>query len=152
MTTLDCGHGAATGSVASADSGCDAVDVSLPAGTAAKPLFATVRSGRGKVRATLHPASFVGSFELRGSHGPIDVTFPATRGATITIVAETGDDMIVHLPADFAADVLTLETSGDKIDVGAFPEVQSGKGRGVAGQGAKSMTLRTTGRITLARD
>lgn len=150
-TTVDCGHPPATGSVASAEAGCDALDVSLPAGTEQKPLQLAVRSGQGKVRASFDAASFIGTFELRGSLGAIDVTLPSNRGAIVTVIAESGDPVILHLPPAFAADLVTLETAPGNVDVVAFPDVASGKGRGPAGQGAKSITVRTTGRITLVR-
>lgn len=152
VTTVDCGHPPATGSVASAEAGCDALDVSLPAGTEQSPLQLSVRSGQGNVRAELDRASFIGSFELRGSLGAIDVTVPSNRAAVITVIAESGDPVILRLPPAFAADLVALETAPGNIDVVAFPDVASGKGRGAAGQGAKSITVRTTGRITLVRD
>ncbi len=89
------------------------------------------------------------ALDLHGSHGPIDVTIPATPKAVVSIVADTGDEITLRLPRDFAADLISLETTGF-IDTTAFPDVQSGKPRGAAGTGAKSITLRAgAGRITL---
>ncbi|HSO33955.1 MAG TPA: hypothetical protein VLT33_15585 [Labilithrix sp.] len=130
------------------DAGCDALDVSVPPGTPERPLRMTARSGNGKVGVSLG-AAVLAAFDLTASRGPIDVAVPSTPGAAITIVAATGDDVVLRLPRDFAADAVTLETGG-AVDTLAFPDVQSGRGRGVPGAGAKSITVRTaTGRIVL---
>jgi hypothetical protein len=83
----------------------------------------------------------VAELDLHASNGAIDVTTPTTKGATITVVAETGDDITLHLPSDFAADFIVIDTVAGLVDTSAFPDVQSGKGRGTAGTGAKSITL-----------
>jgi hypothetical protein len=139
LTSIRCGQ---VKSRTADPAGCDALDVSLPAGKAEQPLSVTARSGNGRVEVSLGDA--VREVDLHGSHGPIEVAVPATTGAVITIVADTGDDIVLRLPRDFAADLITLETSG-ATDTSAFPDVQSGKGRGSAGLGATSITLRSVG-------
>jgi len=145
VTAARCGHGAMVGSVAQADSGCDALDVTLPLGTDAKPLMLTARSGTGLVVISLAGA-MVGSLDLQASHGAIDVKVATRPGAVITLVSLTGDEVLLHLPADFSADTMVLEAPS--IDTVAFPDLVLGKGRGEAGRGAKSITVRA-GRIIL---
>jgi hypothetical protein len=148
VTTVRCGHGAATRSVSSSESGCDALDVTMPLGSVVQPLSLSARSGQGQVLGLLAGATLA-NLEVHGKSGKIEVTAPTTRGATILIVAETGDDVVLHLAADFAADALVLEAPPERLDTSAFPDVQPGKGRGEAGRGAKSITVRA-GRIVLA--
>lgn len=148
VTTARCGHGTPFGSAAAQDSGCDALDVSLPAGTAEKLLMVKARSGTGLVVASLGEA-MLGLLDLSGSHGTIEVTVAARAGAIISVVSETGDDVLLRLPADFAADAVVLEAPPDRIDTAAFPDLQAGK-RGEPGRGAKSITVRA-GRIVLTR-
>jgi hypothetical protein len=154
-SAVRCGHGSTHGSAAGQESGCDALDVALPAGAPATPLAVTARSGSGYVLVDLGAAT-LGTLEVHGSLGRLQVTAPTTPGASITIVAETGGDVLLRLAADFSADLITLETTGT-VDTSAFPDVQSGKGRGAAGQGARTITVRcvstgaAAGAIVLAR-
>ncbi len=142
LTSVRCGHGRTVRSAAADDVGCDALDVLLPAGTDEHHLFVTARSGVGRVGVSLKDA-VLGGLDLHARRGSIDVAAPATAGAVITIVAETGDDVVLRLPLDFEADLVTLDTGG-AIDTAAFPGVQSGKGRGEPGHGAKSITVQST--------
>jgi hypothetical protein len=149
VTAVGCGQA----NTASGDpAGCDALDVLLPSGTDDQPLSVFVRSGNG--RAVIALADAVRALDVHASRGAIDVSVPATKGAVIAIIADTGDDIVLRLPADFATDVITLDTGGP-IDTAAFPDVQSGKGRGGAGLGAKSITVQSArtssvgGRIVL---
>ncbi len=144
-TTVVCGAVAGTGEDSA---GCDALDITVPAGKPEMPLTLQARSGNGKVGISLAPAAVKG-LDLTASNGSIDVAVPSNAGAVISIVAATGDDVVLRLPRDFAADSITLETTG-AIDTLAFPDVQSGKGRGAAGAGAKSIAVRSSrGRISL---
>lgn len=144
-TTVACGAVAGTGEDSA---GCDALDVTVPAGKAELPLTLKARSGNGKVGIALAAATVKG-LDLTASNGTIDVAVPSNAGAVIALVAATGDDVVLRLPRDFAADSITLETTGP-VDTLAFPDVQSGKGRGPAGAGAKSIAVRSSsGRISL---
>lgn len=149
VTTARCGHGMRVASAASEDSGCDALDVSLPLGTDGKPLTVTARSAIGLVVASFADALLAG-LALEGSQGAMDVKVPSRAGAVITVVSKTGDAVMLNLPADFAADVVVLEAPPEQIDTSAFPDLVNGKGRGEAGRGAKSITVRA-GRILLVR-
>jgi hypothetical protein len=148
VTRVQCAHGTAVGSATAEESGCDALDVSVPTGSPEKPLTVVARSGNGKVGVAFGSAALA-ELDLRASHGLIDVTTSAPAGATIIIVSETGDDVTLRLPRDFATDALLLEAPAERIDTTAFPDAASGRGRGEAGRGAKSITVRA-GRVTLA--
>lgn len=148
VTTVRCGTVGQHGSVAPGDAGCDALDVTIPNGTAEQPLTITARSARGQLGGSFLGATLK-SLELHASNGPMAVTTPATPGASILLVAETGDEVVLRLPADFATDTLVLDAPAGAVDTTAFPGLQSGQGRGVAGSGAASITVRA-GRIVLA--
>lgn len=146
VTTVRCGHGMSFGSATEAESGCDALEVAVPAGAADKLLNVVARSGNGKVGVSLVLPALAG-LEIRGSNGSIDVATSVRQGAILTIASETGDVVTLRLPRDFATDALVLEAP--VVDTTAFPDVQAGKGRGEVGRGAKTITVRG-GRIVLA--
>lgn len=148
ITTVRCGTVGRHASVAPGDAGCDALDVTIPNGTAQQPLTITARSARGRLDGSFEGATLE-RLELHGSNGRMTVTTPATPGSTILLVAETGDEVVLRLRADFATDALVLEAPAGAIDTTAFPGLQSGQGRGVPGSGATSITVRA-GHIVLA--
>jgi hypothetical protein len=154
VTTVQCGHGTSIGSAPAEMSGCDALDVAVPTGTSAKRVAVKARSGNGKVAVALDAAS-LSELDLEASGGSVDVKTAVTQGSIIKIVSDTGDDITLRLPRDFAADLVLLVTSADKIDTSAFPDLQPGRGRGVNGAGARILQVRSTvaggasGRIVL---
>lgn len=105
VTTARCGHGK-VGSVAAGESGCDALDVSVPLGAPDK-LLTVVRSGDGKVGLALASAALA-ELDVHATNGAIDATTSATQGASLTLVSETGDLVTLRLPRDFAADAIVL--------------------------------------------
>ena len=139
VTAVTCGQVMST----SGDpAGCDALDVTLPEGTALQPLTLAVTSGIGAAMMSL--TGVLANVSLHASHGALDVTVPASPGAVIEIVADTGDAITIHLARDFATEALTLDTQG-AIDTSAFPDVMTGQARGALGAGAKSITARSMG-------
>ncbi|MEA2747565.1 MAG: hypothetical protein QOI41_1708 [Myxococcales bacterium] len=159
VTSVRCGHGTQNGSATAEESGCDALDVSVPVGKTDKRLALAARSGNGTVVVACDAAQLA-ELTLSASHGTVDVKTATTQGATITVVSETGDDVTLRLPADFQADSIVLDGAADKIDTSAFPDLQTGKGRGQVGAGAKLITVRSRtagdaggvgGRIVLVR-
>jgi hypothetical protein len=154
VTSVRCGHGSQNGSATAEESGCDALDVSVPAGTMDKRIAVAARSGNGKVGVAFDGAQLA-ELTLHASHGTIDVKTATTQGATITIVSETGDDITLRLPGDFQADLILLQADAGKIDTSAFADLQAGKGRGQVGLGAKLISVRSgapgvpSGRIVL---
>jgi hypothetical protein len=142
VTSVSCGHGDTVGSADAAESGCDALDVSTPTGAADKLLSVAAVSGNGKVGVSFAGVQLA-ELDLHASHGSVDVVVDTTKGAAITVVSETGDDITLHLAPDFAADAVTIETLPAQIDTTAFPDFVIGKGRGAAGAGAKTIMLRS---------
>jgi hypothetical protein len=148
-TLVRCGIVGVFGSVAAGDAGCDALEVTFPRGAADRPLVVTARSAQGLLAGSFASAT-LRSLELYGRSGRIEITSSATSNATILIVEETGGDVVLRLPPDFAADALVLEAPAASIDTTAFPDLLPGAvGRGELGRGAKSITVRA-GRIVLA--
>jgi hypothetical protein len=145
VTSVRCGHGTPFGSATAEESGCDALDVVVPAGAEGKLLNIAARSGNGKVVVSL-VGTALGALDVHGSNGPLDVACSVMPGATLAFASETGDVVTLRLPRDFATDALALEAPS--VDTSAFPDVQAGKGRGEVGRGAKSITVRA-GRIVL---
>jgi len=143
VTSVRCAHGTPNGSADAAESGCDALDVSVPTGTTDRRIAVAARSGNGKVGVAFDGAQ-VGELTLSASHGTIDVKTATTQGAVITVVSETGDDVTLRLPPDFQADSIMLDGAADKIDTSAFADVKNGSGRGQPGAGAKLITVRST--------
>jgi hypothetical protein len=143
VTSVRCGHGTQSGSAAAQDSGCDALDVSVPAGKVDQRIAVAARSGNGKVAVAFDGAQLA-ELTLYASHGTIDVRTATTQGASITIVSETGDDITLHLPGDFQADAIVLDTASGNVDTSAFTDMQAGKGRGAISAGAKLITVRST--------
>lgn len=152
-----CDHGGSHGSSSAGKSGCEFVEVVVPAGSADKKLVLEARSGNGTL--TLHlSAATLGNLGANTSSGDINADLPATQGASISLVSKKSDDIAVKLPADFAADEVILQADADKIELGPFTDIKEGAGaggRGQAGTGLASLKLTSmdyagsTGKITL---
>lgn len=137
-----CGHGGTHGSSNGGESGCEKVDIVVPAGSAQTPLELKVLSGNGEVNLQLANATLKGLGT--NAHGLTDAILPATQGATISLVGEQGDDIKVSLPSDFAADEVIVQADADKISLGPFSEIKNGQGAGgygTAGTGLASLKL-----------
>ena len=134
-----CDHGGTQGSSPSQESGCEHIEVAVPAGSTSMPLDVTVSSGNGALDLDLAEATIA---RLEGrSNGDVNATLPATKGAHITLLAENGDDIAAKLPADWAADEVILEAG--EID-NAFADVKAGPaagGRGAPGTGLALLKL-----------
>lgn len=145
-----CGHGGSHGSSRAEDSGCEHVDIVVPAGTDAKRLSVTMTSANGIMTLALASA-VIGTITASGN-GDIDADVPATKGGKIALVADLAGDITVKLPADFAADTVVLES--DTVERGPFSDIAGG--RGAKGTGLSSLELRSkafaggTGGITLS--
>lgn len=157
--TVSCGHGGSHGSSNGGESGCEHVEVVVPAGTTDNPLELTVLSGNGTLALRLSNATIKNLGTNSG--GDTDAQLPATKGASISLVSENADDIAVNLPSDFAADEVILQAAADKIQLGPFTDIKNGAGaggRGTAGTGLVSLKLTSkefagsgsTGTITLS--
>lgn len=144
---IECGHGQAHGSSSVAHSGCEALQITVPAGTAAKPLPLVVNVGSGDVSVT----GTTGSLDVN-DNGSGDITASQTPAKGSTITLKGSFDVTLAVPKDFAADVINLTSdSATDLDTTAFPDVANGKGHGTAGTGAASITLESSGpgKVTL---
>lgn len=117
---IKCGHGRGHGSSGVAGSGCKILRVTIPAGSAAKPLNLTVGNGNGSVRVGLanagDAAPFVNTLLVDNNGlGEVDVRANPVKGATLTITGER--EVRVSLPSAFSAQKVTLtvdESDGTK--------------------------------------
>jgi hypothetical protein len=156
VTTVECHHGGSHGSSDSGSSGCELLEVHVPAGSATQPLNLNGQSGNGTLKVSASGA-FLGTLQVTSNGGDVDVTADANQGSTITASSEKADDVTLHVPADFAADSITLNADAQSIDTSAFADVKSGSGRGTAGEGAKAITLTSrefagsTGKVILTK-
>lgn len=152
---VTCGHGAKHGSSEAGESGCELVEITIPAGDTTNPLTLKVLSGNGLQTLQLSQAviSNVGS---NSGSGNISATLPSTVGASVSLVSESGN-ITATMPSDWAADEVILQADADKIQ-NAFADAKLGVGaggRGAAGTGLKSLKLTakefagSTGTITL---
>jgi len=154
--TVSCGHGNAHGSSEAGLSGCERLVVRIPAGDATKALDLQAAVGNGGMTISAANATLA-NLGANSNGGDIEATIPSTKGANISFVSEKADDITIRLPADFAADAITLQADADKIDTTAFGDIQSGAGRGTAGVGAASLKATSkefagsTGRIVLTK-
>jgi hypothetical protein len=153
-----CGHGQKHGSSEAGESGCELVEVRIPAGADAKKVDVKVLSGNGTLTLQLAAAT-ISNVAANSNGADINADLPATLGGTISLVSEK-DDIAVKLPADFAADEVILQADSDKIVLGPFTDIKNGPGaggRGTAGTGLASLKLTakefagSTGTITLRR-
>ena len=141
--TIHCGHGGSHGSSDAGKSGCLNLTVHLPTGSTAQPLNVTVNSGNGPVDIS---GPIAGSLNVNSTGtGDVNAAVSPTVGTNNQIVG--GDAVTVALPADFAADLVQLDSAADPkaIDSSAFPDVVNGQGRGQAGTGAASIKVGSTG-------
>ena len=139
---IACGHGGSHGSSNGGESGCEKVDIVVPAGSAQMPLDLKVLSGNGEM--TLQLANATLKSLGTNAHGRTDATLPSTQGASVSLVGEQGDDIKVSLPSDFAADEIIVQADADKISFGPFSEIKNGQGAGgygTAGTGLASLKL-----------
>ncbi len=152
-----CGHGKTHGSSTEGESGCEKVVVRIPAGSDTQKLKLTVLSGNGSMNLKLSGAYI----ENLGTNaqGDTDAILPASVGGNISLVAEKADDIVAHMPADFAAEEIILQADANQI-VNDFSDAKIGAGaggRGQAGAGLKSLKITSknfagsTGKITLTR-
>ncbi len=150
-----CGHGGTHGSSNGGESGCELVNLTIPAGDADKPLELTVLGGNGTMTLEIAEATIKNVGANNG--GDIVAKIPITQGANVSLVAEKADDITVTLPPNWAADEVILQADADKI-VNPFTDVKLGAGaggRGEPGTGLASLKLTSkefagsTGTITL---
>ncbi len=135
--TVTCGHGSSHGTSKGDNSGCDALQITVPSGTAMKPLPLVVKAGSGDVKVS----GTIGSLSI-DDNGAGDITASHTPAKGSDVSLKGGFGVSLAVPSNFAADLITLSANtATDIDTKAFPDVVSGKGHGTAGTGAASITL-----------
>lgn len=137
---VNCGHGQSHGSSNGGESGCEFVQIEVPAGAQDKPLvLRKVLSGNGDLVLQLSNA-YLTELGTNSNGGDTNADLPAVQGATLSLVSEKADDIAIKLPSNFAADEVILQADADKIQLGPFSDVKNGTGaggRGTAGTGLK---------------
>jgi hypothetical protein len=149
---VSCVHGLSHGTSLSTSSGCRSLTVTVPAGDARKPLDLSVLDVNGGI--TLSGTPLVSRLVVQENGlGRMDIRVSPQPGATVTV--RSGFDVVVALPAGFAADVVTLSggQGTSAIDTSAFPGLMSGVGFGQKGAGAATLDVVTSpqGTIKLAK-
>jgi hypothetical protein len=152
-----CAHGGSHGSSNGGDSGCELLEITIPAGNEGHPLALTVAGGNGDMSLQLAAATISNVGANNNGSSDITAALPATKGGIISLVANQSGDIDATMPASWAADEVILQADADKIS-NAFTDAQLGSGaggRGTAGTGLASLKLTSkefagsTGQITL---
>lgn len=135
---ISCGHGQAHGTSTADTSGCEQLDIQIPAGTAAQPISLKTSLGNGTLTVndvTVKDAQLLSSNDVSAS-----LSF--VKSATIVVSSDSGDATL-SIPANSSADSVTLlgdatkSTSAfDAVKVNAAPA-----GIGTAGEGATSIKV-----------
>lgn len=142
---LTCPHGGQHGDSDSGASGCEKVNIVIPAGDANRKLTVEVLSGNGGLVLQMFNAT-IGTITANsnGADSSINADLPATQGGSISLVSNEGDDVTANLPANFAADRIELVADQGKVGVGPFTDITAfdgSIGRGTAGTGLASLKL-----------
>jgi len=138
--TISCGHGGSHGSSNAGESGCERVDITIPAGSDAQPLDLKVLGGNGGLDLNLSNAT-IKNLGGNSSNGAIKAQLPATKGGSISLVSELGDFNVTMSPTTWAADEVIVQGEG-KLDIPSDVKNGAGAGgRGTAGTGLASLKL-----------
>ncbi|MBL8612794.1 MAG: hypothetical protein JNL38_35965 [Myxococcales bacterium] len=121
-----CGHGGSHNTSSANKSGCELLEIRVPAGSATKPHKITASSSNGDITVS----GIYGSASVV-SKGPGDLTadITPTAGAIISLQSEKADNVTLTLPSDFKAKTVTLTPAGKGTVTNDFSDVQSGGGR-----------------------
>jgi hypothetical protein len=153
--TVSCGHGAAHGSSNAGESGCERVDIVVPAGSDAKPLTLTVLAGSGDLSLNLANAT-IKNLGANANGADTTANLPATKGGSISLVSESSDINCTMSPPTWAADEVIAQADAASLSIPSDVKNGAGAGgRGTAGTGLVSLKLTaksfagSTGKITL---
>lgn len=122
-----CGHGSAHGTSSVAGSGCKVLRVTIPSGSATRPLNMTVGNGNGSIRIGLANAGDVPLLNTplvdNNGLGEVDVRANPVRGSRFTITGER--EVRVALPSAFSAQKVTLTVEEDDATAAAARKITS---------------------------
>jgi hypothetical protein len=121
------------------EGGCNKLSVVVPTPAADADLDLAVTSEGGDVNVLLQGVRFK-NLAVKAS-GNVEIAASATPSATISAVSDSGRNVVLWLPGDFAADAISLSAGRGSIDLSDFPDVRAGGGRGAAGAGFRSISL-----------
>lgn len=152
---VKCGHGGSHGSASTAGSGCKKISVTLPAGSATKPLNLTVGGGNGDLNiGTAGEAPYLSNL-LVDNNGTGDVHVRARPVADSSIVVTGEFEVSVALPGDFSAAQCLFTTNDDdpvkanaRVITTDFPGMVSGSAYppgGATAGAAKSLNVQSKG-------
>lgn len=150
--SISCGHGKDHGTSKVAASGCKLLKVTIPAGTAQKPVKLNISSGQGGVRFS---SAVTASSVLVNENGLGDIDIKVTPVAGAVINAKGDNKVSVAVPADFSAQTVTLKVAEDdatkaaaRIITSDFAGMESGKSyptSGATANAAASISLESGG-------
>lgn len=147
-----CRHGKAHGTSTEGGSGCKSLTVTVPAGTAQKPLKLKIGSGMGGVRFTGNAPTVSGANVDSNGLGDVNVKFTPTKDARIVVTGE--DEVVVGMPANFSAQKITLTVDEDaKFIISDFQGMENLKSYPTSGATADAMgELNVTSKGILSSD
>lgn len=159
--SVRCAHGGEHGTSKVAASGCKLLRVTVPAGTADKPVSIVIGSGNGGIR--VNGALTVQSLKIdENGVGDVSVNVNPVAGATVIVTGE--NEVRVGLPANFSAErvVLTVNESDPaeaaaRINTTDFPGLEINKPYPTTGAtegAAREINVQSKGlldTVTLAR-
>lgn len=129
---VSCGSGGKHGSSDAAASGCKLLNVTIPAGSADKPLDLRIGNGMGdlKLSGAVTASNLV--IDNNGTGGDVDVKVIPVKGASVVVTGEAA--VTVAVPADFSAESVVLTVDEDdpaeiaaRIDTSAFDGMETNK-------------------------
>jgi Toastrack DUF4097 len=149
------------GSAANGTTGCQ-ITVTVPAGSAQTGVNLAGQAHNGQLQAQgtftapaggqvnlysdngeVSGVAIVGGARAHSGNGSVSASFTPTEGAVEEASSGNGD-VALSLPANFAADQLTMTSGNGTVNITGFSDLTpSSTSRGTAGTGAKSITVTT---------
>lgn len=139
-SSVTCGNGGAHGQSPASASGCKLLEVTLPAGSAAKPLKLKITGGNGGIRFTGAVPTIAALAAKCSALGDVAVNASPQKDATIVVAG--GDAVTVGLPASFSSKSVVLKADPEAgITTSDFPGMASGQPYPTSGATANAAAL-----------
>jgi hypothetical protein len=138
---VSCGHAAADyGTSSRGDAGCELLTVTVPVGSATKPLDITAGSGNGDLSVT--GSLIVKNALIQADGGDVTADLVPVQGAEIRVKSLKADDATLIVPANTQADVVTIVGDQTKSSSGFSTVTPNVDGSiGTQGAGAKLLNV-----------